>query len=594
MALRLRRSVSLIGFLDTLKRMRAMTESRNHLGLQGVAARFFLTFVKMVALVALTTSTVSVAGPHQDSSDTELTLRKIVEEGQLADLRWPNFSDYKTHVKDFYEPSAYALAWIQGGEPTPQARSVIESLQRADSKGLHAEDYDGSRWPERLARIRPNASASDEARFDVALTVCVMRYVSDLRIGRVNPRHFKFNLNVGSKKYDLASFLREKLVSSADAGGQMAQAEPPFAGYKRTLEALQHYLELAREDDGERLPVPAKTVAPGSPYDGLPRLTRLLRLLEDLPPDAAAPEGTKVYNGALTAAVKRFQERHGLAPDGRMGPETFKQLNTPLSFRVEQIRLTLERWRWVPYEFKAPPIVVNIPEFRLRTFDDGGNVGLRMNVIVGKAYRHETPVFERDMRYMVFRPYWNVPISIQRSEIVPAIRKDRSYVANKNYEVITPQGSVVTSGEISDDVLQKLSTGKLMVRQKPGPSNALGLVKLMFPNEYNVYLHSTPSQTLFSQERRDFSHGCIRVEEPVDLAAWALRDKPEWTMQSVRAAMQTGKDNVQVGLTRPVPVLILYGTAVVDDQGLVHFFNDIYGHDASLAKVLAKGYPYPG
>jgi murein L,D-transpeptidase YcbB/YkuD len=548
----------------------------------------------MVALVTLTTSTVSVAGPHQVSSDTTVTLRKIVAARQLAELRWPNFSDYQTHVKDFYEPSAYALAWIQEGEPTPQARSLIETLQQADSKGLDAEDYDGSRWPGRMARIRSFPSASDEARFDVALTVCVMRYLSDLRIGRVNPRHFQFELDTGPKNYDLAAFLRERFVSSADAVGQLAQTEPPFAGYKRTLEALQYYLELARKDDGEKLPVPAKTVDPESPYDGLPRLTRLLRLLGDLPPDAAVPEGTKIYNGALIAAVTRFQERHGLALDGRLGSETFKQLNMPLRFRVEQIRLTLERWRWVPYEFKVPPIVVNIPEFRLRAFDDAGNVGLRMNVIVGKAYRHETPVFERDMTYVVFRPYWNVPISIQRSEIVPAIRKDRGYVANKNYEIITTQGSAVTSGEVTDDVLQKLSTGKLMVRQKPGPSNALGLVKLIFPNEYNVYLHSTPSPTLFSQKRRDFSHGCIRVEQPADLAAWVLRDKPEWTLESVRAAMQMGKDNVQVNLTQPVPVLILYGTAVVDDQGLVHFFDDIYGHDASLAKVLAKGYPYPG
>jgi murein L,D-transpeptidase YcbB/YkuD len=198
------------------------------------------------------------------------------------------------------------------------------------------------------------------------------------------------------------------------------------------------------------------------------------------------------------------------------------------------------------------------------------------------------------MKYVVFRPYWNVPPSILRSEIVPAIRKDRDYIAKKNYEVVTPQGNVVTSGTISDDTLQQLSAGKLMVRQKPGPTNALGLVKLMFPNEYNVYLHSTPSQQLFSQSRRDFSHGCIRVEKPAELAAWVLRDKPEWSLERVRAAMQTGKDNVQINLTNPVPVLIIYGTAVVDRQNEVHFFDDIYGYDADLEKVLARGYPYPG
>jgi len=332
----------------------------------------------------------------------------------------------------------------------------------------------------------------------------------------------------------------------------------------------------------------------GSDYDGIPRLTRLLRLLGDLPADAVVVDDSHVYAEPLVAAVKHFQERHGLDPDGRLGPQTFKQLNTPLSTRLEQLRLTLERWRWVPYQFTAPPIVVNIPEFRLRAYTDDGKIALSMKVIVGKAYRHETPVFERDMKFVVFRPYWNVPPSIQRSEIVPAIRRNRNYIAKNRYEVITPQGSVVTSGEISDDVLAQLAAGKLMVRQKPGPSNALGLVKLMFPNEYNVYLHSTPAPQLFAQARRDFSHGCIRVEQPAELAAWVLRDNPGWTLDRARAAMESGTDNVQVNLTRPVPVLILYGTAVVDGQDQVHFFDDLYGYDASLEKVLAKGYPYPG
>ena len=216
-----------------------------------------------------------------------------------------------------------------------------------------------------------------------------------------------------------------------------------------------------------------------------------------------------------------------------------------------------------------------------------------MNVIVGKALRHETPVFDDQMTYVVFRPYWNVTPSIQRSEIVPAIQRDRNYIAKKNFEVTTQGGQVVTSGTISDEVLQQLRAGKLAVRQKPGPNNALGLVKLIFPNSYNVYLHSTPSQQLFSQTRRDFSHGCIRVEKPAELAAWALQGNPEWTLEKVRAAMQTGPDNVQVNLPKPIPVLILYGTAVAEEDGSIHFFDDLYGHDADLEKALAKGYPYP-
>ena len=199
------------------KRMKAIAESRNHPGFVRVATKVFSRFLRIGAPAALTTSTLSVTGPLPVSSETEATLRKIVAAGQLTDLRWRNFSDYKIHVKDFYEPSDYALAWIRDGEPTPHSRSLIETLQQADRKGLYADDYDGSRWPDRLARI-PFPSTRDEARFDVALTVCVMRYVSDLHIGRVNPRHFKFNLEVGRKKYDLASFLREKLPRRSTRG----------------------------------------------------------------------------------------------------------------------------------------------------------------------------------------------------------------------------------------------------------------------------------------------------------------------------------------------------------------------------------------
>jgi L,D-transpeptidase YcbB len=526
------------------------------------------------------------AGP----ADASNTLRQIVAAGRLDDLRWPDFSDYRKHLEAFYEPAGYQLTWLSHGQPTRQALAVIQVLQQADQNGLNAEDYDGSRWEQRLSRL---GQPDDLARYDAALTVCLMRYISDLHIGKVNPQHFGYGLSVEGKKYDLPQFIRTRVVSGEDIGAVLERVQPSFPGYKRAVIALRHYLELSAKDDGQQLPVPSKTIEPGSQYAGVQQLTNRLRLLGDYPANLDKPSGD-VYQGALVEAVKRFQQRHGLSDDGRLGAQTFKQLNTSLSARVEQLRLTLERWRWLNPNFPQPPVVVNIPEFRLRTYDDTGKIVLMMNVIVGKAIRHETPVFEEDMQYVVFRPYWNVPTSILRSEIVPAIQRDRNYIANRNFEVITPSGQVVTSGVISDEVLSQLRAGKLAVRQKPGPQNALGLVKLIFPNDYNVYLHSTPSQQLFSQSRRDFSHGCIRVEKPDELAAWALRNNSGWTLERVRAAMQSGKDDSQVTLAKPIPVLILYATAVVDEQGIVYFFDDIYGHDASLAKVLAKGYPYPG
>jgi murein L,D-transpeptidase YcbB/YkuD len=517
-------------------------------------------------------------------------IREIVSSGRLSDLRWPDFSDYRVHLENFYKPSGYAAAWIRDTQATPQALAMIEVLRQADSKGLRAEDYDADRWDARLQQLGQPATA---ARFDAVLTICTMRYISDLRIGRVNPRHFKFGINVERKKYDLAQFVRDRVATGGDVKAALEEVEPPFPGYKRTQAALQNYLKLLREDDGEKLPEVTKAIEPGKEYPGIARLTRLLRLLGDLPASADVPPGN-VYQGPLTDAVKNFQLRHGLPPDGRLGPQTVKLLNVPLSARVEQLRLTLERWRWVPNEFPQPPVVVNIPEFRLRAYANDGSIALSTNVVVGKAYRHETPVFEDDMQYVVFRPYWNVPSGIQRSEIVPAIQRNRDYVAKNNFEVVTPGGQVVTSGKISDDVLQQLRARKLAVRQKPGPKNALGLVKLIFPNEHNVYLHSTPAQQLFARSRRDFSHGCIRVEKADQLAAWALSaSNKEWTVEKVRAAMEGQQDDVQVNLGKPIPVLILYATAIVEENGVTHFFEDLYGHDAELEKVLAKGYPYP-
>jgi L,D-transpeptidase YcbB len=516
------------------------------------------------------------------------TLKAIVAAGRLSDLRWPDFSDFDARVRTFYESTDYSLAWVRDNKATPQALVMIDELRDASRRGLTPEDYDASRWAERLTRLGDPTTA---ARFDAALTVCVMRFVSDLRVGRVNPKDVRFALREKTTTYDLPQFVRQDLVNGQDVKAEVESVEPPFPGYKATEAALERYTDLARQDDGGRLPVPSKTLDPGSPYTGVPRLTRLLRLVGDLGGDAVVPD-TDVYQEPLVDAVKRFQSRHGLSPDGRLGARTLNELNTPLSARVEQLKLTLERWRWLPQEFPQPPVVVNIPEFRLAAFEGPGKIALSMNVIVGKAYRHETPVFDEEMRYVVFRPYWNVPPSIQRSEIVPAIRKDRNYVARNGYEVTTQAGKVVTSGKIDDDVLAQLSRGTLLIRQKPGPTNALGLVKLMFPNKYNVYLHSTPTQQLFSEARRDFSHGCIRVEKPDDLAAWVLRDNPGWTLDKVRAAMETGKNDVRVDLAKPIPVLILYGTAVAESDGSIDFFEDIYGYDRVLEKALAKGYPF--
>jgi len=557
-----------------------------------IARRFGL--VLLLALIFESLDVLTGIGPERTdagSPPTSARLSEIVTSGHLADLRWPDFSDYKAHVAEFYESNGNAVAWVQGRQPSSQALALIEDFKGAWKNGLQPEDYDASRWDARIRELEN--SEPDAAPFDVAMTVCTMRFVSDLRIGRINPKHFRFGLSVEQKKYDLAQFLHDRLLHASDVSTVLDGVEPPFAGYRRTEAALLRYAELVSKDDGEQLPPSAKPIDHGKQYAGVPRLVRLLKLVGDLPSDATLPSDPELYDGALVDAVKSFQRRHGLQDDGRLGAETLKQLNVPLSDRVRQLQLTLERWRWAPSEFSAPPIIVNIPDFRLRALDEANNVTLNMRVVVGKAMRTQTPVFSRDMTYVVLRPYWNVPPSILRGEIVPAIQRNRDYIANKRYEVTTHDGKVVTDGTISDEVLAQLKAGKLAVRQKPGPANALGLVKLMFPNEFNVYLHSTPAAELFSRSRRDFSHGCIRVEKPAELTAWALRNNPGWSLERVKESMTGEKDNVTVSLSRPIPVFIVYATALAYENGEVHFYPDIYGHDASLAQALAKGYPYP-
>jgi L,D-transpeptidase YcbB len=519
--------------------------------------------------------------------------------GTLADLRWPNFSDYSKHLRKFYSLSDDSLWWVKGTEPTLQARQVIALLQQAEQKGLAADDYDGPQWNDRLAALKAatGPSASQAAvKFDLALTISAMRYISDLHIGKVNPKRLAFELDDESKKYDLPEFLRDHVAGASDVAAQLAQVEPPYPGYRRTLQAFQSYVELAKKDDGEQMPPPAapkKTISPGDTWPGVPRLTRLLRLVGDLPAGASVAADGLIYDGPLVDAVKSFQRRHGRDADGRIGAQTLADLNVPLSRRVAQMQWTLERWRWLPDINRKAPIVVNIPEFRLRAYDENFNVGLTMNVVVGKAYGHSTPVFSENMEYLIFRPYWDVPYSITRVEILPHLEKDPDYLAKDRLQVVDSRRNPVSTGPATSEMMEGLRSGKLFVRQIPGPKNSLGLAVFLFPNSYAIYMHDTPATEFFAQSRRDFSHGCIRLEKPADMAAWVLREKAGWTPEKIHDAMTNGPDAQQINLPHPIPVLIVYATVIVLEDGLVYFYDDIYGHDAALQKVLAKGYPYP-
>ena len=517
-------------------------------------------------------------------------LHVIVDSGRNADLRWPDFTPYRTDVAKLYETSGYSLLWVQNGRVRPQGPAVIELLQNADAKGLDPEDYDGSRWQGRILKLGQKPSEQDLASFDTALTVSAMRYIRAVYCGRVNPKEFKFQLDMGWVQLSLAEFIQTQVMNENDPAAEIQKLEPPFLGYRKLLALLPVYEAYARQDDGEKLPTVTKTVRPGQPYPGLARLGRFLQTIGDISRGAQLNPNATTYDGVLVEGVKHYQDRHGETPTGNLDPRTINELNTPPAVRIRQIKLTLERWRWLPHSFRQPPVVVNLPEFRVRAMNPDGTIAFYKNVVIGKAYGQKSPIFEKEIQYVVFRPYWEVTPSIQRNEIVPHILKDSNYIAKHNFELVTPKGEVVTDNQVSPEVLEGIKSLHLMVRQKPGGTNSLGLVKIIFPNPDNVYLHGTDAPELFSQDVRDFSHGCIRVEKPEDLVAWVLRNNPGWDLGRVKATMNGEKNNLQVDLVTRIPVLIVYGTAAVNEENQIRFFDDIYGYDAELDKALAAGY----
>ena len=477
-------------------------------------------------------------------------------------------------LRDAYAGTGYQPFWSRDEVVTPQAEAIITILGNAAMKGLDARDYDAADLP-----LRAGSIGSEEARaeFDVALTDALFRYVNDVSRGRVAPEAVDFDFESQPKPFYFPSLVERASVAD-EPSRIIADVEPRHPEYHALLEALERYRALAKNDPGRPLPV-AVRVAPGEHYAGLERLAALLRELGDLSHDATVGE---LYEGAIVDAVRGFQSRHALDPDGILGRATFAQLNVPLVRRVAQLEWALERWRWAPRS-DEDVVLINVPSYRLEARGSDGTT-LTMRVVVGESARHRTPMFDGLVRNVVFRPYWGVTPNIQRNEIVPKVEGDRSWLARNNYELV--DGGVAIGSEVSDEQLARLRSGSLRVRQKPGATNALGLVKFLFPNDSNIYLHSTPQPALFARARRDFSHGCIRVEEPAALAAWMLRDQ-QWSEKQASAAMHGDRDDMYIRVTRPVRVVLTYATASADARGRVEFYDDIYRHDVQLASLLA-------
>lgn len=490
------------------------------------------------------------------------------------------------------------LAWFDGARPSAQASAAVALLADAASHGLDPRDYGVAalrRAVEQSSAVPPLPAAAD--RLQQSLTRAMLRYLSDLHVGRVPPA----SARRGPAAFDPAAALRAALALQ-DLSQAVRQAEPALPQYGRLREALARYRALdghaAWAQRWPTLPLPTgkrvRALEPGMAWDGLPALEARLRALGDLethePQTAVAsvPGHTAaVYDSPLVAAVQSFQQRHGLQADGVIGRATWAALQVPPGQRARQLELALERLRWTPLLQAPRMIVVNIPEFVLRAYEVQGErirVATEMKVIVGQALDKRTPLIDELLRSIEFKPFWNVPASIARRELVPRLRRDPGHWAHEGFEFVGASGRA--DPVLGEAKLQAVLAGQSRIRQRPGPRNALGDIKFVFPNRDAIYLHHTPSVQLFAWARRDFSNGCIRVEQPVALAAFALRGQPEWTEERIRQAMAQGP-SAAVAVDPPVPVLITYGTAIVKD-GRVHFFDDLYGHDRALDSALRQ------
>ena len=536
--------------------------------------------------------------PASTADSVATLLQDWARAGSLTGLRWPRFPYYRDEVTALYSATTWAPLWTANARPNANARVVIDLLRDAQERGLRPEDYDASALHRRLGELATGqpASARDIAWFDLALSIGLLRHLSDVHIGRVNPKYLAVGINVERKKLDLARFVRDALAGGR-AGTLVRDAEPKFVQYRNLKTTYARYRALAADSTLPRVTL-RRTVRPGDSLEALAPLRKRLTALGDLTTEAAAVAGvdSPVYGGAIAGAVARFQERHGLAPDSVLGPATVAAINVAPAKRVRQLELALERIRWLPALNAGPFVIVNVPSFELYAFDTLGTSGIptfTMNVVVGRAdVGRRTPIFERDMQYLVFRPYWVIPPGIMARETLPAVRRSSTYLARNDMELYRGSGDTGPAVPTTSANVARAGRGEIGIRQRPGPANSLGLAKFIFPNDHNVYMHSTPATELFSRARRDFSHGCIRLEDPVRFAVWVLRDSSAWSAERVRSAMERGPNSQRVDLAKRLPVVIYYTTAVVRPTGVPAFYEDIYGHDARLERELATGYPY--
>ncbi len=549
---------------------------------------FFYIFLSFVSFFILPSFIFAAEKKAVNPLSVQDQIQAIIKSGMIPNLKQKRIARFKKDFEALYAPAAYQTVWLDQGKPKAAIQEMMSVFQSARERGLNPEDYDVALFKKILDRVGSDKPLSNRemALLDTGLTASCFRFLSDSYLGKMDPKELGLGLSVSKEPLNLSSLAIQLLQGKSFK--KLADAvEPQLAQYRRIKEALSFYRGIAAQGKWHTL-TPQKLIEPKDIYGQSDLLADNLKLVGDLNADLQVLPNA-IYDGELVEAVKRFQERHGLEVDGVLGRATFAAIKVPLTYRVRQLELSLERLRWLPAIQNSPFIVVNIPVYKLWAFSWESGISkleFEMKVVVGDAVKHQTPIFYGTMKSVEFQPYWNVTAKIAREEIIPDWIKDPKYLEKHDMEIVNYQGE---RPDLSlSELRYGISKGTLILRQRPGVKNPLGRIKFIFPNSESVYLHDTPEGALFEQYRRDFSHGCVRVERPADLARFVLRGNPEWTEEKITEALKNPKRQ-WVNLKFPVQVLLFYSTASTDADGRVYFSDDIYGHDLKLDEALRLG-----
>ena len=531
-------------------------------------------------LVASSSPTTTSAG-EADAADARSTVAEIVGASHHPWLRRTGLHDVAVDLRALYPEGSVELVWFENGLPVPALLATVRVMGEGAALGLDPADFDAGRLAE--AAAGGAVLAAERALLDVALSVEWMRYLSAAHGGRIEAPRAGRGSDLPARSLDLARLVRETVAG--DPAAVLASVEPRYPGYARLKAALARQRGLA----GGSLPAvpPTTKVAPGATWSGVPAVRALLASLGDLPAPASPPEDPDLYDPALAAAVRRFQDRHGLAVDGALGRETVAAMNVPPARRARQMELSLERWRWLPDPGRRV-VVVEIPRAELWAVDvAGGTTDLHMRTVVGESGGHATPMLAAAISTVVFHPYWVPPPGILKEEILPRARSSPGWLDRHGMEIVGRSEEAAQTFPPTEDVLARVARGELTLRQRPGPRNDLGAVKFVVPDARCIALHGTPHGRLFELPLRNRSHGCIRLEHPHALASWVLGAEPGWDAARIAEAAER-EEPTAVRLREPVPVVFVYGTAAVDPDGTVHFVEDAYRLDALAEEELAR------